>query len=111
MPTIVETILVKRRGKHLTLEVDGKPFPWHVAADDVLTATTTEGLSTVTLTQPALHVTVDDDAAPEAPSAYDACPNHQARQHRDGKEPWCHECGRTEDGREPITLGGARFGR
>jgi hypothetical protein len=31
----------------------------------------------------------------------EVCPNHQARQHRDGKEPWCNECHLTEDGREP----------
>lgn len=111
MSTIAETIRVKRRGKHLTLEVDGKPFPWHVAADDVLTATTTDGLSTITLTLPVMRVTVDDDADPEAPGVYDDCPNHQPSQHRDGKEPWRNQCGRTEDRREPIRLGGARFGR
>jgi hypothetical protein len=51
--------------------------------------------------------TPDDAAEPLAP----ACPNHQARQHRDGREPWCNECHLTEDGRTPVRLGGARFAR
>ena len=30
-----------------------------------------------------------------------ACPNHKPVQHRDGKEPWCRECGLTKDYRIP----------
>lgn len=31
----------------------------------------------------------------------DACPGeHKTVQHRDGKSPWCHECGRTDRGHQ-----------
>ncbi len=30
--------------------------------------------------------------------------NHKAVQHRDAKEPWCNECGLTQDGREPKSI-------
>lgn len=106
MPTIAERITIRRSGRHFTLEVDGKEFPWHIAREDILTTTTAQGPGTVTLTIPAMHVIVDDDADPDVP----ACPNHEPVQHRDGKEPWCDQCHLTKDGREPVTLGGARFG-
>lgn len=105
MPTVAESISIRRRGEHATIEIDGKEFPWHTAREDILTSTTTEGMGTVTITIPALRISVDDDADPAVPD----CPNHHARQHRDGREPWCNECHLTEDGREPVTLGGARF--
>lgn len=30
------------------------------------------------------------------------CAKHKPVQHRDGREPWCNACGRTEDGRPPA---------
>lgn len=44
------------------------------------------------------------------PEAF-TCLEHKPRQHRDGKEPWCDSCRLTSDGREPMRLGGARYGR
>ena len=29
--------------------------------------------------------------------------DHAAVQHRDGKEPWCNVCHKTEDGRDPVS--------
>ena len=29
--------------------------------------------------------------------------DHAAVQHRDGKEPWCNVCNKTEDGRDPVS--------
>lgn len=29
--------------------------------------------------------------------------DHAAVQHRDGKEPWCNVCYKTEDGRDPVS--------
>lgn len=50
------------------------------------------------------------DALHQAADAIaEGCPNHQARQHRDGREPWCNECHLTEDGRDPVRIGGARY--
>lgn len=106
MPTIAETIAIRRRGEHLTLLVDGKEFPWHVAEDDLLTTTSTQGPGTVTLTIPAMRIVLDDEADPEVPE----CAKHDPVQHRDGRERWCDSCGLTADGRDPVPLGGARFG-
>lgn len=106
MPTIAETIAIRRRGDRATVEIDGQEFPWYTARDDILTTTTTEGMGSVTITIPAMRIVLDDEADPDVPD----CPNHHAVQHRDGKEPWCDECHLTGDGRDPVTLGGARFG-
>lgn len=35
---------------------------------------------------------------------YSFCGNHNAVQHRDGKEPWCGRCGKTDAGLQPTGL-------
>ena len=32
----------------------------------------------------------------------DKCSDHNPRQHRDGKPPWCHTCGLTKDFKAPV---------
>jgi hypothetical protein len=111
MPKLAKTIDINRRGRQVTLTIDGEEFTWYLAAEPITTTVEPEGYGTVNLTLIAEHVTIDDDAGTPtgAPTSDIDCTHHQARQHRDGKEPWCNECGLTEDGREPVTLGGARY--
>lgn len=56
-----------------------------------------------------VSATVTGSSTLAAETAVTACPNHQTRQHRDGREPWCNECHLAEDGRTPVRLSGARF--
>lgn len=94
---------MKRRGKTVTLTIDGEEFAWYLAAESITTTIEPEGVGTVNLTLLAEHVTIDDDTGtPVGPAASDIdCRNHQPRQHRDGKPPWCNECGLTADGQQP----------
>ena len=36
-------------------------------------------------------------------TAHTVLHDHAAVQHRDGKEPWCNVCFKTEDGRDPVS--------
>lgn len=86
------------------LSVGDNP-PIHVGVADIEAKTTTTADGITIEAGPAIREALQQAADALAPE----CPNHQARQHRDGKEPWCNDCHLTEDGREPVTLGGARF--
>ena len=103
MPKLAKTIDIKRIGNHVTLTIDGEEFAWYLADEPITTTTEARDLGTVNLTLIAEHITIDDDLGAQVghrTSGID-CSNHQARQHRDGKEPWCNHCGLTADGREP----------
>lgn len=107
MPKLAKTLDVKRRGRTVTLTIDGEEFAWYLADEPITHTMESKAVSTVNLTLVAEHVTIDDDLDPGVPvgqvtSAID-CRQHQARQHRDGKAPWCNECGLTENGQEPAS--------
>ena len=87
------------------LSVGDNP-PIHVGVADIEAKTTTTADGIIIEAGPAIRDALQQAADALAPG----CSNHHAVQHRDGKEPWCNECHLTKDGREPVTLGGARFG-
>lgn len=103
MPKLAKTIDIKRTGNRVALTIDGEEFGWYLADEPITTTTEARNLGTVNLTLIAEHITIDDDlGTPVGVRTSDInCSNHQPRQHRDGKEPWCNHCGLTEDGREP----------
>jgi hypothetical protein len=103
MPKLAKTIDIKRTGNRVALTIDGEEFRWYLADEPLTTTTEARNLGTVNLTLIAERVTIDDDlGAPVGPASSDIdCRNHQPRQHRDGKPPWCNECGLTESGEEP----------
>lgn len=103
MPKLAKTIDIKRRGREVTLTIDGEEFAWYLAREPITVTTEVDEPGTVNLTLIAEHVTVEDDIGTPIGSANSDidCRHHQPRQHRDGKEPWCNECHLTEDGREP----------
>jgi len=60
MPKLAKTIDVKRRGKTVTLTIDGEEFAWYLAAEPITTTTDPNEPGTVNLTLIAEHVTIDD---------------------------------------------------
>lgn len=107
MPKLAKTIEVKRTGNRFSLTIDGEEFGYYLAREPITTTTEMNDLGTVNITLIAERVTVEDDTGCPvgAPTADIDCSHHQARQHRDGKEPWCNHCGLTTDGREPARRG------
>jgi hypothetical protein len=105
MPKLAKTIVVKRTGDRVNLTIDGEEFGYYLAREPITTTTDLNEFGTVNLTLVAERVTIEDDTgSPVGAHSSDIdCSNHQARQHRDGKEPWCNHCGLTEGGREPAS--------
>lgn len=99
-----------------SITIDGDELPWYVAAGSIsVDLTDTKGdIDRVTLTLYADHVEVDHGRKPEAVPdqvfsnegerllSGAVCGNHQPKQHRDGKPPWCKTCGLTKTGYEPV---------
>lgn len=58
-PKLANRIHIKRQGSKLLLEVDGRPFPWFTVGG-IQTNHARDEISTVTITIPTDHLTVDD---------------------------------------------------